>query len=107
MKNLLKYDILGVALEHDCILNSEILDLQAKTSQHLSAALQYACKYWTRHLCQAEVDEALLTALEEFCVSHLLHWLEVLSLLGCVDTAVEALQSVQAYLEASTSQHDY
>ncbi|KAJ8456948.1 hypothetical protein ONZ51_g11817 [Trametes cubensis] len=98
MSEELKYDILGIASEsgHNCTLNSEILDLQAKTSQHLSDALQYACKYWTRHLCQAAVDEALLTALKNFCTSHLLYWLEVLSFLGCIDGALEALQSSQS-----------
>ncbi|KAI0329382.1 hypothetical protein GY45DRAFT_1337561 [Cubamyces sp. BRFM 1775] len=94
----LKYNILEVTSEHDCVLNSEIPDLLARISQHIPPALQYACKYWTRHLCEAEVGEELLTALEEFCKFRLLHWLEVLSLLGCVDGAVMALQSVQAFL---------
>ncbi|KAJ8457111.1 hypothetical protein ONZ51_g11723 [Trametes cubensis] len=97
----LKYDILGVASKQDRILNNEIPDLEAKISQHLPAALQYACRYWTRHLCEAEVGEDLLTALEEFCKCHLLHWLEALSILGCVEGAVEALQTVQTYLKAS------
>ncbi|KAI0323568.1 WD40 repeat-like protein, partial [Cubamyces sp. BRFM 1775] len=89
----LKYNILEVASEHDCALNSEFPDLLVKISQHLPAALQYACKYWTHHLCEAEIGEDLVAALEGFCGSHLLHWLEVLSLLGCVDGVVMALQS--------------
>ncbi|KAI0328316.1 YVTN repeat-like/Quino protein amine dehydrogenase, partial [Cubamyces sp. BRFM 1775] len=50
----LKYNILEVTSEHDCVLNSEIPDLLARISQHIHPALQYACKYWTRHLCEAE-----------------------------------------------------
>ncbi|KAI0323708.1 hypothetical protein GY45DRAFT_1341260 [Cubamyces sp. BRFM 1775] len=98
----LKYNILEVASEHDCVPNSEIPGVLARISQHIPPALQYACKYWTRHLCEAEVGEDLLTALEEFCKFRLLHWLEALSLLGCVDGAVDALQSVQAFLKTQS-----
>ncbi|KAJ8455636.1 hypothetical protein ONZ51_g12376 [Trametes cubensis] len=98
----LKYNILGVTSEHDRVLNGEIPDLPARLSRHLPAALEYACRYWTRHLCEAEVGEDLLTALEEFCASHLIPWLEALSLLGRVDGVVEALQSVQTHLKANT-----
>ncbi|KAI0329373.1 hypothetical protein GY45DRAFT_1371671 [Cubamyces sp. BRFM 1775] len=98
----LKYNILGHSSKDDCVLNSEIPDLLANISHHIPPALQYACKYWTRHLCGAEVSEDLLTALEEFCKFRLLHWLEALSLLGCVDDAVDALQSVQAFLNTQS-----
>ncbi|KAH9896608.1 hypothetical protein C8Q73DRAFT_788949 [Cubamyces lactineus] len=77
---VLKYNILEVDSEHDHVLNDEIPDLPARLSRHIPAALEYACRYWTRHLCEAEVGEDLLTALKEFCTSHLLHWLETQSL---------------------------
>ncbi|KAJ8462319.1 hypothetical protein ONZ51_g10978 [Trametes cubensis] len=101
MNLALKYNILEVVSEHDRVLNGEIPNLSARLSQRIPAALEYACRYWTTHLCKAEIGEDLLTALEEFCTSHLLHWLEVLSLLGCIDGVVEALQSVQACLKAN------
>ncbi|CDO75023.1 hypothetical protein BN946_scf185026.g1 [Trametes cinnabarina] len=100
----LKYNICEVVSEHDHLENSEIADLPAKVAQHLPAELQYACKYWTRHLCQGEVGEELLSALEEFSKSRLLYWLEALSLLGCVDGSIEALQSVQVFLKVPHSQ---
>ncbi|KAJ8473585.1 hypothetical protein ONZ51_g7772 [Trametes cubensis] len=105
----LKYNILGLEIvsEHDRVLNSEITDLPARLSRNIPAALEYACRYWTRHLFEAEVCEDLLTALEEFCKCHILHWLEALSLLGCVDGAVEDLQLVQTFLKASIFQRFY
>ncbi|KAI0325116.1 hypothetical protein GY45DRAFT_1438618 [Cubamyces sp. BRFM 1775] len=96
----LKYNICEIDSEHACLLNNEVLDLPARIAQHISPALRYACKYWTRHLCRAEIGEDLLVMLEGFCEAHLLHWLEALSLLGCVDGAVDALQSVQVFLNA-------
>ncbi|KAI0325119.1 WD40 repeat-like protein [Cubamyces sp. BRFM 1775] len=96
----LKYNICEINSKHDRVLNNEVLDLPARIAQHISPALRYACKYWTRHLCRAEIGEDLLVMLEEFCKAHLLHWLEALSLMGCVDGAVDALQSVQVFLKA-------
>ncbi|KAH9894744.1 hypothetical protein C8Q73DRAFT_665136 [Cubamyces lactineus] len=78
----LKYNICEIDLEHDRVLNSEITDLSAKITRHIPPTLRYACKYWTRHLCYGEIGEDLLMMLEAFCKSHLLHWLEALSLLG-------------------------
>ncbi|CDO75780.1 hypothetical protein BN946_scf184792.g2 [Trametes cinnabarina] len=95
----LKINICEVDPGHEHLLNSEIADLPKKVNLHLHAALQYACKYWGRHLCRAEMDEELLSALEEFCQAHLLHWLEALSLKGCLDVAIEALQSAQIFLK--------
>ncbi|KAH9896421.1 WD40-repeat-containing domain protein [Cubamyces lactineus] len=95
MMKVLKYNILEVVSKHDRVLNSEIPNLSTRLSQRIPAPLEYACRYWTRHLCEAEIGEDLLTALEEFCTSHLLHWLEVLSLLG-------SLQSAQTCLKAQS-----
>ncbi|CDO69809.1 hypothetical protein BN946_scf184803.g7 [Trametes cinnabarina] len=96
----LKYNICGIDTSNDCLLNSEIPDLADRVTRCLSPAVQYACRYWFRHLCHAEVGEELLLALEDFCDRHLLHWLEALSLLGCVDVAVEALQSTPLFLKS-------
>ncbi|KAI9057827.1 WD40 repeat-like protein [Trametes sanguinea] len=99
MQDSLKYNICEVPSEHDCLFNDEILDLPARIAQHLPSALQYACRYWLRHLARAEIGEELLAALEEFCTAHLLHWLEVLSLLGCVEIAIEGLRTTQVLLK--------
>ncbi|KAI9066894.1 WD40 repeat-like protein [Trametes sanguinea] len=100
MQESLKYNVCEVPSEHDHLLNHEIPGLSMKIAQHIPPALQYASRYWMRHLGLAEVGEELLAALEDFCNTHLLHWLEVLSLLGCVDGAVEALRSTQLYLKS-------
>ncbi|KAI9069187.1 WD40 repeat-like protein, partial [Trametes sanguinea] len=100
MQESLKYNICQIPSEHGYPLNHEISDLPAKIAEHIPPALQYASRYWIRHLGLAEVGEELLAALEDFCNAHLLHWLEVLSLLGCVNGAVEALQSTQVFLNS-------
>ncbi|OSC97141.1 WD40 repeat-like protein [Trametes coccinea BRFM310] len=100
MQESLKYNICQIPSEHDNPLNHEIIDLPAKIAEHVPPALQYASRYWMRHLGLSEVGEELLAALEDFCKGHLHHWLEVLSLLGCVNGAVEALRSTQLFLRS-------
>ncbi|OSD01860.1 hypothetical protein PYCCODRAFT_1435873 [Trametes coccinea BRFM310] len=95
----LQYNICKVDPEHKHLLNAEIPNLAALIAQHMPPAVQYASKYWSRHLCRAELGADLLSALEKFCKSHLLHWLEALSLMGCVDVAVDALQAAQHFLK--------
>jgi WD40 repeat protein len=56
-------------------------DNHAVTS--LPQALFYAARYWTTHVVSMSTDysEELLDALSRFCAEHLLHWLELLSLI--------------------------
>ncbi|KAI9059850.1 WD40 repeat-like protein [Trametes sanguinea] len=99
MQDSLKYNICEVPPEHDHLLNSDIPGLAARITQRLPPALQYACRYYLHHLVLADIGEDLLTALKEFCIKHLIHWLEATSLLGCVDGAAEALRCTQLYLK--------
>ena len=48
----------------------------------ISSEFQYACLHWATHLLNADQAHNLSTLLENFCFTHLLHWLEVLSLIG-------------------------
>ncbi|KAI9069181.1 hypothetical protein FKP32DRAFT_84827 [Trametes sanguinea] len=99
MQESLKHNICEIPSKHDHLLNNDIPGLAARISRYLLPALQYACRYFLHHLGQADIGEELLSALKEFCNTHLLHWLEALSLLGCVDGAAEALRCTQLYLE--------
>ncbi|OSC98362.1 WD40 repeat-like protein [Trametes coccinea BRFM310] len=98
MQENLKHNICRVPPEHN--LNDTIPDLPARIARYLHPALQYACRYWLHHLNLAQIGEELLAALEEFCDTHLLHWLETLSLLGCVEIAIEGLRTTQRFLKS-------
>jgi hypothetical protein len=50
------------------------------------------------HLVYSEPDADMLELLETFCEQHLMHWVEVLSLLGELRIAAEGLSSVQSLL---------
>ncbi|KAG2144511.1 hypothetical protein DEU56DRAFT_854092, partial [Suillus clintonianus] len=48
----------------------------------LPESLQYACRNWAHHLSHANVDETLVSTLEQFLRVHILQWIEALCLLG-------------------------
>lgn len=65
----------------------------------ISPELSYACLYWADHLSNAGVDcDELLPLVEHFMFSHLLHWLEVLSLIGRLDVAYPALEHARQFV---------
>jgi hypothetical protein len=85
------------------LLNSDIPDLGHLLDSNASIQLRYACKYWHVHVQLAGCfDPNLITALDIFCTKHLLHWLELLSLINQVPVALRDLPSLLAYLEVRT-----
>jgi hypothetical protein len=79
----LKYDLCN--LEKPWIPNVEIIGLHETLDRCASHELRYACRFWAVHLAQAgEPESTLLTELDTFCQRHLLHWLELLSLIDAL-----------------------
>ena len=57
---------------------------------HFSPALRYACRYWVHHLKESRthIDTG------SFLRQHFLHWLEALSLLGCLTEAISFVETL-------------
>lgn len=72
-------------------------------AQHIQPDLYYACQYWCYHLtacqCLIESDEKVLAFLE----AHLLHWVEVLSLIGRLPQAFDDIKALKSLAKASIS----
>jgi hypothetical protein len=76
----LRYDI--CKLNQPWISNDEITNLHYMLDRCAPNELRYACKFWAVHLTKAgKADSSLLTVLNTFCREHLLHWIELLSLM--------------------------
>ena len=96
MNSGLKQNLLSLP---EYALNSEVMDLQARINEHISIALQYACRSWYNHLIKAEGDITdLISCLRIFLEQKFLAWLEVLSVLGDVGAAVVALEQLMPWL---------
>jgi len=80
---------------------SEVKDLAGLKRDHIGDTLGYACCFWTKHLLGIpssgpsvkEVQEAI----DKFFTTCLLFWIEVLSLMGKLDTGVYALNDIQQW----------
>ncbi|CAG7845891.1 WD repeat-containing protein 5 [Serendipita indica DSM 11827] len=91
----LKFNICQI--ESSFYLNREIPNLSAKITRFISKRLQYASSHWLLHLVRA--DEKWQCKLEKELrqitqVPHILHWMEVLSVIGGVPRAIGGLRAV-------------
>ncbi|KAJ9257824.1 hypothetical protein DTO195F2_5456 [Paecilomyces variotii] len=93
MRRLLRKNICD--LPHAGALRDEVDD----QTRHdcLPMELQYACRYWIYHLQESDIrDEEVV---QSFLTEHLLHWLEVLSILGHVSESISGLGFLQLITE--------
>ncbi|KAJ9369582.1 hypothetical protein DTO282E5_5711 [Paecilomyces variotii] len=93
MRRLLRKNICD--LPHAGALRDEVDD----QTRHdcLPMELQYACRYWIYHLQESGIrDEEVV---QSFLTEHLLHWLEVLSILGHVSESISGLGFLQSITE--------
>ena len=72
----------------------------------ISPELRYASLHWATHLFSAEKNDNLLLLLKQFSFTHLLLWLEVLSLIGRLEVANTALDrsirfAVSGFIQSS------
>jgi hypothetical protein len=76
--------------------NCDIPNISKRVEEKIPPQLAYSCRYWANHLAKGdEIDDELLKQLNDFVFIHFLHWLEVLSLIGKMSSAYEALEHVR------------
>jgi hypothetical protein len=106
LNNKLCYDICGIRSPGRA--NAEVKDLPVLLARHVPEAVVYASQFWPVHLvANGSPSDSVLTALLEFCVNHLFHWLETLSLLGKLSSAGEHLPRIIAWCQVSIPPVDW
>jgi hypothetical protein len=85
------------------LFNTEVTDLDQRLDFYVPPQLRYTCRFWHVHFELAgTVSVGVASHLEEFCKKHLLHWLELLSLLGELPVVLTSMTSFLAHLRVST-----
>src|SRR5882762_394679 len=84
----------------DGVINSEVYDLKERTGRYINKALEYACRSWHKHLID-KMPVQTLKVLHQFLAEKFLFWLEVLSVIGAVREAVDALEATTKWLDVS------
>jgi hypothetical protein len=99
MNTLLKKNICGIS---HYTMNADIRDIGARRKNHIGDWLEYGCRSWGKHLRLALRDgdnvRCVVELLKEFFDHHLLEWLEVLSIVGDLHSAVYSLHDVTSWL---------
>jgi hypothetical protein len=84
------------------LANADVPDLPARVARSVPEAVRYACVSWPMHLVgSGSVSATVSAAFLDFCAEHLLHWLEVLSLLGELSSAGNYLPKMIAWCQVS------
>jgi hypothetical protein len=85
----------------DYVLLSEVGDMSACKKKYIGDSLEYACKFWTRHLISSPSSGSLVIEVQreiyDFFEKHVLYWIEVLSILGHLGGAVYALNDIRKW----------
>jgi len=80
---------------------SEVKDLPTLQKDHIGDALEYACRFWAKHLLRISISgshaEEVQKAVDKFFTTHLLYWIEVLALMGNLDVGVYAMDDVEQW----------
>jgi len=89
-----------------CPTLREVKDLTARREANIGNALEYACRFWTKHLAKIPGDSPHVNrvqeAIDEFFKKRLLLWIEVLSLMENLNVGIYALHDIdQWYLSVS------
>jgi hypothetical protein len=93
----LREDICNIG--NPSLLNTEVTDLEQRLAKFVPLQLRYACRFWHVHLELAgTVSDAVTSQLGEFCKTHLLHWIELLSLLKELPVVLPSLPSFLVYI---------
>ena len=98
MKERLRKNICNL---NGCPLLSDVKDLPDRKKACIGDALEYACQFWTKHLLEIPRSgphiKRVKAAIDEFFTTHLLFWIEVLSLINNLGVAVYALRDVDQW----------
>jgi hypothetical protein len=98
MRGRLKKNICN--LDDHAVL-SEVEDLSACRREHIGDALEYACRFWTKHLLGTPTSgfhiEEVQKAIVKFFTTCFPYWIEVLALMGCLDVGVYSISDIEQW----------
>jgi len=85
----------------DYAILSKVKDLPARKEACIGSALEYACRFWTKHLARIPGDgphaKQVQEAIHEFFTMRLLFWVEVLSVTGHLGAGVYAINEIRQW----------
>jgi hypothetical protein len=97
-------------IQDPSLFNVEVPDLKALLKQHVTAALRYSCRFWVTHYLEhiraAGSNAQLPHGMDQFCKEHLLHWIEVLSLTGDMNSVPRLMPELISVIHVRSLTHN-
>lgn len=78
----------------------EEIDARSIT-QYVEAEVRYACRYWAHHLMRCRDPSSMLGDAFSFLKDHILHWMEVMGILGLISEAMAMIDSLNRTMPVS------
>ena len=79
----------------------QVEDLPTRRKSQIGDSLGYACQFWAKHLVEVPSSgcgaEEVHQAIDKFFTTHLLLWIEVLSLMGILNIGVYTLKNIRQW----------
>ena len=98
MRKQLKRNICNL---EDYAFLKDVKDLDSYKKTYIGSSLEYACRFWTKHLVNIPGNgphtKQVQEEIEDFFTMHVLHWIESLSILGYLGAAVYALNDIKQW----------
>ena len=85
----------------DYTILSEVKDLSVLRKAKIGDGLEYACRFWTKHLLGTPGEtphiKEVQKAIDKFFMVHLLHWIEVLAITGNLGIGVYSMNDIEQW----------
>ena len=100
--NLMEKELKRNICDLDSYVNlTEIEDLTVYRKEHIGDALEYSCRFWAKHLVNLPSSgyniEEVCKAIDKFFTTHLLFWIEVLTIMGSLGVSVYAINDIRQW----------
>ncbi|KAF4609654.1 hypothetical protein D9613_012003 [Agrocybe pediades] len=95
------------SLESSYDFDDDVPDLEEKIKVNISAALLYACKYWSNHLVHRDLTSSIHYRLVEFLKFRLLFWMEVLNLTKFMSMGSNMLSNTLTWFVCKAPDHTF
>ncbi|KAF4609673.1 hypothetical protein D9613_012022 [Agrocybe pediades] len=103
MSKELRFNMCDLESSYD--FDEDVPDLERKIKANISAALLYACKYWSNHLLHCDLTSSIHYRLVEFLKFRLLFWMEVLNLTKFISMGSQMLSDTLAWFIRKAPDH--
>jgi hypothetical protein len=91
------------------ILNNEVENLGELCKLRIDGGVRYACRWFAHHLSHVPKDTAvndtLIQCVQGFARGYLLNWIEVLSLMGELESAIISLREIADWLKVNKTRY--